>query len=195
MSLNPYVSEKSLCLSILSCADGAVMRSWFDVPELPFKVGSPIDESSVLEAVKNVHAIIDQEIAEGTNPENVFICGLSQGGALTLASVLLYPKTLGGGAVLSGWVPFTSSIISQFPEEAKKVPHLCFLINVDQCFCVSESSDFAICRHQSCGLMALMTEWYSLKLVKLLFLFSKKPVLPVNSRHILVSGTRSAIRS
>ena len=38
MSLNPYVSEKSLCLSILSCADGAVMRSWFDVPELPFKV-------------------------------------------------------------------------------------------------------------------------------------------------------------
>jgi len=107
-------------------------------------------------------------------------------GALTLASVLLYPKTLGGGAVLSGWVPFTSSIISQFPEEAKKVPHLCFLINVDQCFCVSESSDFAICRHQSCGLMALMTEWYSLKLVKLLFLFSKKPVLPVNSRYIQI---------
>jgi predicted esterase len=45
-------------------------------------------------------------------------------GALTLASVLLYPKTLGGGAVLSGWVPFTSSIISQFPEEAKKTPIL-----------------------------------------------------------------------
>ncbi|XP_010448907.1 PREDICTED: carboxylesterase SOBER1-like isoform X2 [Camelina sativa] len=108
----------------VTCNNGAVMRSWFDVPELPFKVGSRIDESSVLEAVKSVHAIIDQEIAQGTNPENVFICGLSQGGALTLASVLLYPKTLGGGAVLSGWVPFSSSIISQFPEEAKKTPIL-----------------------------------------------------------------------
>ncbi|CAH8275732.1 unnamed protein product [Arabidopsis lyrata] len=108
----------------VTCNNGAVMRSWFDVPELPFKVGSPIDEGSVLEAAKNVHAIIDQEIAEGTNPENVFICGLSQGGALTLANVLLYPKTLGGGAVLSGWVPFSSSVISQFPEEAKKTPIL-----------------------------------------------------------------------
>ncbi|KFK28801.1 hypothetical protein AALP_AA7G050000, partial [Arabis alpina] len=65
--------------SPVSCNNGRVMPSWFDVPELPFKVGSPIDESSVLEAVKNVHAIIDHEISEGTYPENVFICGLSQG--------------------------------------------------------------------------------------------------------------------
>ncbi|CAA7030986.1 unnamed protein product [Microthlaspi erraticum] len=108
----------------VTCNNGWVMPSWFDVPELPFRAGSPIDESSVLQAVKNVHAIIDQEISQGTNPENVFICGLSQGGALTLASVLLYPKTLGGGAVLSGWVPFSSSVISQFPEEAKKTPIL-----------------------------------------------------------------------
>ncbi|VVB12099.1 unnamed protein product [Arabis nemorensis] len=108
----------------VSCNNGRVMPSWFDVPELPFRVGSPIDESSVLEAVKNVHAIVDQEIAQGTNPENVFICGLSQGGALTLASVLLYPKTLGGGAVLSGWVPLSSSIISRVPKEAKKTPIL-----------------------------------------------------------------------
>ncbi|CAH8359591.1 unnamed protein product [Eruca vesicaria subsp. sativa] len=108
----------------VTCNNGRVMPSWFDVPELPFNVGSRIDESSILEAVKNVHAIIDKEIARGTRPENVFICGLSQGGALTLASVLLYPKTLGGGVVLSGWVPFTSSIINQFPEEAKKTPIL-----------------------------------------------------------------------
>ncbi|PWZ46201.1 Pentatricopeptide repeat-containing protein [Zea mays] len=31
-------------------------------------------------------------------------------GALTLASVLLYPKKLGGGAVFSRWVPFGSSV-------------------------------------------------------------------------------------
>jgi lysophospholipase-2 len=27
-----------------------------------------------------VHAMIDKEIAAGTNPENVFVCGFSQGG-------------------------------------------------------------------------------------------------------------------
>lgn len=42
-------------------------------------------------------------------------------GALTLASVLLYPKTLGGGAVFSGWVPFNSSIVEQITPEAKRV--------------------------------------------------------------------------
>lgn len=42
-------------------------------------------------------------------------------GALTLASVLLYPRTLGGGAVFSGWVPFNSSIIARISPEAKKV--------------------------------------------------------------------------
>ncbi|CAH2078274.1 unnamed protein product [Thlaspi arvense] len=133
-----------------SCADGMVMPSWFDIRELPLTAGSPNDESSVLKAVKNVQAIIDKEIAGGISPENVYICGFSQGGgdlsvdlpfsfriykstmcrcsciataeqgALALASVLLYPKALGGGAVFSGWVPFSSSTINKFTEDAKK---------------------------------------------------------------------------
>ena len=41
---------------------------------------SPKDESGLLKAVQNVHAMIDKEIAAGTNPENVFVCGFSQGG-------------------------------------------------------------------------------------------------------------------
>ncbi|KAL9287722.1 putative carboxylesterase SOBER1-like protein [Arabidopsis thaliana] len=108
----------------VSCNYGAVMPSWFDIPELPLTAGSPKDESSLLKAVKNVHAIIDKEIAGGINPENMYICGFSQGGALTLASVLLYPKTIGGGAVFSGWIPFNSSITNQFTEDAKKTPIL-----------------------------------------------------------------------
>lgn len=42
-------------------------------------------------------------------------------GALTLASVLLYPKTLGGGAVFSGWLPFGSSVTERISPEARKV--------------------------------------------------------------------------
>ena len=42
-------------------------------------------------------------------------------GALTLASVLLYPKKLGGGADFSGWVSFGSSVIERISAEARKV--------------------------------------------------------------------------
>ncbi|RZC46158.1 hypothetical protein C5167_039106 [Papaver somniferum] len=108
----------------VSCNNGAVMPSWFDIHEIPISATSPKDDSGVLKAVQKVHAIIDREVAAGTNSENIFICGFSQGGALTLASVLLYPKTLGGGAVFSGWVPFGSSVVERFSPSAKKTPIL-----------------------------------------------------------------------
>ncbi|KAG1327173.1 Lysophospholipase [Cocos nucifera] len=104
--------------------DGAVMSSWFDIYEIPVSAESPKDEKGLLGAVQKVHAMIDKEVAAGISPENIFICGFSQGGALTLASVLLYPKTLGGGAVFSGWVPFNSSIIEHISPEARKTPIL-----------------------------------------------------------------------
>ncbi|KZV16127.1 hypothetical protein F511_13263 [Dorcoceras hygrometricum] len=92
----------------VTCNYGAVMPSWFDIAEIPV----------------TADAMIDKEIAAGVNPSNVFVCGFSQGGALTLASVLLYPKSLGGGAVFSGWVPFNSSILERVTPEARKTPIL-----------------------------------------------------------------------
>ncbi|XP_024962148.1 probable carboxylesterase Os04g0669500 [Cynara cardunculus var. scolymus] len=110
----------------VTCNYGASMPSWFNIHEIPITSNSPTDESTLLKAVQGVHSMIDKELAAGTDPKNVFVCGFSQGGALTLASVLLYPKTLGGGAVFSGWVPFssTSSIIEQITQEAKRTPIL-----------------------------------------------------------------------
>ncbi|KAF8660369.1 hypothetical protein HU200_057951 [Digitaria exilis] len=110
--------------SPVSCNHGYVMPSWFDIHELPMTAGSPQDESGVLKAVENVHAMIDKEVADGIHPDNIFVCGFSQGGALTLASVLLYPKKLGGGAVFSGWVPFGSSVTEKISPEARKTPIL-----------------------------------------------------------------------
>ncbi|KAI5590349.1 hypothetical protein BDE02_04G001200 [Populus trichocarpa] len=115
-------SFPSAPISPVSCNDGAKMPSWFDIHEISVTADSPKDESRSLKAVRNVHAIIDKEIAAGTNPENVFVCGFSQGGALTLTSVLLYPKTLGGGEVFSGWVPFNFSIMEQISPDAKRTP-------------------------------------------------------------------------
>ncbi|KAF6144950.1 hypothetical protein GIB67_013301 [Kingdonia uniflora] len=108
----------------VSCNYGAVMPSWFDIHEIPITAVSPKGESDVLKAVQMVHSMIDKEVTAGTDPENIFVCGFSQGGALTLASVLLYPKTLGGGAVFSGWIPFSSSIVERITPSAKKTPIL-----------------------------------------------------------------------
>lgn len=108
----------------VTCNYGAVMPSWFDIHEIPVTANSPKDESGVLKAVQNVHKMIDKEIEAGTSPNNVFVCGFSQGGALALASVLTYPKTLGGGAVFSGWIPFNASIIEQIKPPARKTPIL-----------------------------------------------------------------------
>ncbi|GAA0185870.1 phospholipase [Lithospermum erythrorhizon] len=117
-------SFPSASLNPVTCNNGAVMPSWFDIHEIPVTAHSPNDERSLLEAVNHVHAMIGKEIADGTDPSNIFVCGFSQGGALTLASVLLYPRTLGGGAVFSGWVPFNSSILGRVTPEAKQAPIL-----------------------------------------------------------------------
>lgn len=51
-------------------------------------------------------------------------CTRMSSGALSIASVLLYPKTLGGCAVFSGFLPFdssSSSFAARVTDEAKKV--------------------------------------------------------------------------
>jgi predicted esterase len=32
--------------------------------------------------VENVHAMIDREVAAGIHPDNIFVCGFSQGGLI-----------------------------------------------------------------------------------------------------------------
>lgn len=54
------------------------------------KQASPNAESSVLEAVQRVHAMIDDVVDGGINPNNIFICGFSQGG-LSLSPLLYLP--------------------------------------------------------------------------------------------------------
>ncbi|VAH53886.1 unnamed protein product [Triticum turgidum subsp. durum] len=108
----------------VTCNRGMLMPSWFDIHDTPITSKSVRGEADVLRAVESVHAMIDREISAGTRPEDVFVFGLSQGGALSIASVLLYPKTLGGCAVFSGFLPFGSSFASRVTAEAKKTPVL-----------------------------------------------------------------------
>ncbi|CAL5014259.1 unnamed protein product [Urochloa decumbens] len=104
----------------------AVITAWFGIAEVPITAKTVRDEKEVLKAVEYVHGLIDKEIASGTSPSDIFVCGLSQGGALAIASVLLYPKTLGGCVVFSGSVPLRKSFADKVSPEARKTPVLWF---------------------------------------------------------------------
>ncbi|KAB1212756.1 Acyl-protein thioesterase 1 [Morella rubra] len=96
---NTVWSFPSAPFNPVTCNHGAVMPSWFDIIEIPVTAITPRSSSKICVVIADY-------------------------GALTLASVLLYPKTLGGGAVFSGWLPFNSSIIEQISPNAKRTPIL-----------------------------------------------------------------------
>jgi len=118
------------------------MPSWFDIHDAPITSKSVRDEEDVLRAVQIVHTMIDREIAAGTNPEDVLVFGLSQGGALSIASVLTYPRTLGGCAVFSGFLPFdSSSFAARVTDDAKKTPVLWIHGDADSLIPIQEGRD------------------------------------------------------
>uniref|UniRef100_A0ACD5WPK2 Uncharacterized protein n=1 Tax=Avena sativa TaxID=4498 RepID=A0ACD5WPK2_AVESA len=110
----------------IACYGDDVINAWFGIPEVPITATTVRDEKGVLKAVEHVHEMINQEVAAGTCPTNIFVSGLSQGGALAIASVLLYPKALGGCVVFSGSVPLSKSFAERVPPEARKTPVLWF---------------------------------------------------------------------
>eukprot|EP00250_Pteridium_aquilinum_P019782 c24568_g1_i2 orf=114-788(+) len=107
----------------VSCNHGAVMPSWFDIEELPFTAESPINEEGLSVAVGKVHEMLDKQVEGGISADRIFLCGLSQGGALALASALSYPKRLAGAAIFSGWVGFSSTFLERVTE-GKQTPFL-----------------------------------------------------------------------
>ncbi|TKW24150.1 hypothetical protein SEVIR_3G033132v4 [Setaria viridis] len=113
-------------LNVDASVGDTVITAWFGISEVPITAKTVRDEKEVLKAVDYVHELLDKEIASGTSPSDIFVCGLSQGGALAIASVLLFPKTLGGCVVFSGSVPLSKSFADKVSPEARKTPVLWF---------------------------------------------------------------------
>ncbi|GJN01382.1 hypothetical protein PR202_ga18647 [Eleusine coracana subsp. coracana] len=108
-------------ITAVACYGDEPITAWFGISEVPITAKTVRDEGEVLKAVEHVHELLDREVAAGTDPSNIFVCGMSQGGALAIASVLLYPKTLGGRVVFSGSVPLSESFSEKVSSEARKV--------------------------------------------------------------------------
>jgi len=96
-----YPTAPEACVT---CDQSEKMTSWFDLLELPITPDSPHALGEYEQAVALIHMMLDGAIAQGFQPENIFVGGFSQGAALALGSVLSYGHTLRGAICLSGWV-------------------------------------------------------------------------------------------
>ena len=75
--------------------------TWFAY-ELPV-IDAATEFKRVDEAVRAVHVMLAQIEAEGIKAERILLGGFGPGAALALLAGRLYPKTLAGISVLSGW--------------------------------------------------------------------------------------------
>lgn len=79
---------------------GMPMRAWFDM--------SGVDQASlektlngIIDAAKDINALIEQEVSRGIAEKNIILAGFSQGGALAIYCGLTYPKPIAGILALS----------------------------------------------------------------------------------------------
>ena len=81
---------------------GYVMPAWYDIVHLDDRPGREPDDH-VIAATRQVHDLIEDQVAQGVPPEKIILGGFSQGGAMALHAGVRFPQTLGGIMVLSAY--------------------------------------------------------------------------------------------
>lgn len=85
---------------------GARMPAWFDIRGLDLSAVE--DVHGIWNATKEVHSLINDQIAAGVPSNRIVVGGFSQGGALALHAGLTFPERLAGIVALSCWLPFST---------------------------------------------------------------------------------------
>merc|ERR1712054_154014 len=67
------------------------------------------DPDAIRDAVHRVHEAVVALEVEGVPVERIVVAGFGQGAALAVHAATSYPRTLGGCAMLSGYVPCTAA--------------------------------------------------------------------------------------
>lgn len=73
---------------------GMVMPAWYDITDI--SIDRTIDSKQLRESAAAIHALIDEQVAQGIDSRRIVIAGFSQGGAVGYEVALTYPKPLGG---------------------------------------------------------------------------------------------------
>jgi phospholipase/carboxylesterase len=83
---------------------GMEMPAWYDIKSLDFNSRAHLPDLN--DSIAAVHALIaDEQSKQGIAPENIFIMGFSQGGAMALEVGLHYSQKLAGIISLSAYAP------------------------------------------------------------------------------------------
>ncbi|KTD04070.1 carboxylesterase/phospholipase [Legionella geestiana] len=93
--------------------NGQSMRAWFDIMDVG--PGSREDTQGLTQSESMIREVMQEEINRGIAPQNLFLAGFSQGGAMALFTGLRTEGRLGGVIALSSWLPETtpqSSVLS-----------------------------------------------------------------------------------
>ncbi|MBI4937658.1 MAG: carboxylesterase [Nitrosomonadales bacterium] len=90
---------------------GFVMRAWYDIAAQ--HLAARQDEAGIRASQLAIEALIAREKQRGVGPENIYLAGFSQGGAIALYTGLLHATRLGGILALSTYLPLADT----FPRE------------------------------------------------------------------------------
>lgn len=98
------------------------MRGWFDIYSFTFKESETEDRDGMLESVKTLEALIQEEIKAGVDASRIVLGGFSQGGAMSLLTGLTSPVKLGGLVTLSGWLPIRNEVEEKLALHTPSLP-------------------------------------------------------------------------
>lgn len=87
---------------------GFVMRAWYDIS--PQEANGQQDAEGIRASQASIEALIAQEVARGIAPDNIFLAGFSQGGAIALHTALRQAAPLGGVLALSTYLPLLETV-------------------------------------------------------------------------------------
>lgn len=99
---------------------GYVMRAWYDISSQD--IGARQDEAGIRASQAAIEALIAQETARGIAPQNIFLAGFSQGGAIALHTALRQKEPLGGVLALSTYLPLADRTPGEAQADALHTP-------------------------------------------------------------------------
>ena len=95
--LFPHAPQRPVTINM-----GHIMPAWYDIVHLEERPErEPADQ--VIATTKQIHALIEEQMAQGIKSEKIILGGFSQGGAMALHAGVRFPHTLGGIMVLSAY--------------------------------------------------------------------------------------------
>ena len=111
----PNAPERAVTIN-----NGYRMRAWYDISDMDF--ANRADMAGVHESIRDVDALVAEEIERGIAEDHIFIAGFSQGGAITLSYGVRTPRKLAGLIALSTYLPAADAAATDLHPEVQHAP-------------------------------------------------------------------------